>query len=142
MTGNADNIDRAASLWPGNDVVDWISWNVYNQSGCHSGTVDQDKFKSFDDELEPFYDFVKKRGASIGMDSSKPMMISEAGSVQYPSAPELSAAGTPRSPRHCGTTRESRPSPCGTASLTPATTTSMPTPTSSPGCAGRDWTRP
>jgi hypothetical protein len=91
MTGNPDNIDRAATLWPGNDVVDWISWNVYNQSGCHSGTLDQDKFKSFDDETEPFYDFVQERGASIGMDSSKPMMISEAGSVQYPDAPELSA---------------------------------------------------
>jgi hypothetical protein len=91
MTGNPDNLDRAASLWPGNDVVDWISWNVYNQSGCHSGTVDQDKFKSFDDEVKPFHDFVNKRGASIGMDSSKPMMISEAGSVRYPDAPELSA---------------------------------------------------
>jgi hypothetical protein len=91
MTGNPDNLDRAATLWPGNDVVDWISWNVYNQSGCHSGTVDQDKFKSFDDEVKPFYDFVSERGASIGMDSSKPMMISEAGSVRYPEAPELSA---------------------------------------------------
>jgi hypothetical protein len=91
MTGNADNLDRAATLWPGNDVVDWISWNVYNQSGCHSGTVDRAKFKSFDDEVKPFYDLVAERGASIGMDSSKPMMISEAGSVQYPDDPEVSA---------------------------------------------------
>ena len=91
MTGNEDNLDRAASLWPGNEYVDWISWNVYNQSGCHSGVVEQEKFKSFDDELRPFYDFVEKRGASIGMDKSKPMMISEAGSVRYADAPELSA---------------------------------------------------
>ncbi len=91
MTGNADNLDRAATLWPGNDVVDWISWNVYNQSGCHSGTVDQVKFKSFADEVVPFYDFVKERGPSIGMDPAKPMMISEAGSVRYADAPQLSA---------------------------------------------------
>jgi hypothetical protein len=91
MTGNSDNLNRAASLWPGNDVVDWISWNVYNQSGCHSGTIDQNKFKSFADEVKPFYDFVKKRGPSIGMDPDKPMMISEAGSVRYADAPDLSA---------------------------------------------------
>lgn len=91
MTGNPDNLDRAASLWPGNDYVDWISWNVYNQSGCHSGTVEEEKFKSFDDELRPFYEFVSKRGASIGMDRDKPMMISEAGSVRYADNPGLSA---------------------------------------------------
>jgi len=92
MTGNARNLNRAASLWPGNDVVDWISWNVYNQSGCHSGSVEQSKFKSFDDELKPFYDFVKHRGRSIGMDSNKPMMISETGSVTYADAPDLTAS--------------------------------------------------
>jgi hypothetical protein len=103
MTGNASNLDRAASIWPGNDVVDWISWNVYNQSGCHSGVVDQKKFKSFDDELAPFYEFVKKRGPAIGMDTSKPMMISEAGSVRYAEAPQLSAdwyAAIPTTLRH------------------------------------------
>lgn len=91
MTGNEANVDRAASLWPGNRYVDWISWNVYNQSGCHSGLVEQEKFKSFDDELRPFYDFLMERGASVGIDKNKPMMISEAGSVRYPDAPELAA---------------------------------------------------
>ena len=91
MTGSARNLNRAASLWPGNDVVDWISWNVYNQSGCHGGTNDMKKWKSFAEELRPFYDFVKRRGPSIGMDSSKPMMISETGSVRYAEAPEISA---------------------------------------------------
>jgi hypothetical protein len=91
MTGSARNLGRAASLWPGNDVVDWISWNVYNQSGCHGGTDDMKKFKSFAEELKPFYDFVKRRGPSIGMDTSKPMMISETGSVRYSEAPEVSA---------------------------------------------------
>ena len=91
MTGSAKNLARAASLWPGNDVVDWISWNVYNQSGCHSGSVDESKYKSFAQELRPFYDFVKKRGPSIGMDPHKPMMISETGSVKYINDPQLTA---------------------------------------------------
>ena len=91
MTGNARNLNRAASLWPGNDVVDWISWNVYNQSGCLSGKVEEAKFRSFADELKPFYEFVKKRGPSIGMDPNKPMMVSETGSVAYATSPDLAA---------------------------------------------------
>jgi hypothetical protein len=91
MTGNARNLNRAASLWPGNDVVDWISWNVYNQSGCLHGQVEQTKYRSFADELKPFYEFVKKRGPSVGMDTSKPMMISETGSVRYTASPDLAA---------------------------------------------------
>ena len=40
MTGAPDNLSRAGELWPGNDVVDWISWNVYNQSGCGADAID------------------------------------------------------------------------------------------------------
>jgi hypothetical protein len=82
MTGSAENLSRAASLWPGNDVVDWISWNVYNGAGCAQGG-DPEKFESFEDRMRIFYDFVKRRGNDIGMDPSKPMMISEAGSMAY-----------------------------------------------------------
>jgi hypothetical protein len=85
MTGSDDNLQRAASLWPGNDVVDWISWNVYNQSGCNGGQVDPAKYESFADKLRVFYDFVHQQGAAAGIDTSKPMMVSETGSVQYQS---------------------------------------------------------
>jgi hypothetical protein len=84
MTGSADNLDNAASLWPGNDVVDWISWNVYNQSGCSSNRIDVSKYVSFEDKMKIFYEFVKKRGPSLQMDPDKPMMISETGSAKYP----------------------------------------------------------
>jgi hypothetical protein len=97
MTGSEENLDRAATLWPGNDVVDWISWNVYNGAGCAEGG-DLQKFESFEDGLRIFYDFVKQRGPSIGMDPSKPMMISEAGSMRYAVDPDLGAgwyAGIP-----------------------------------------------
>jgi hypothetical protein len=91
MTGFTGNLARAATLWPGNDVVDWISWNVYNQSGCHGGNVDQKEFKSFDEDARPFYLYFKQHAASIGMDFTKPMMISETGSVKYDDSPALTA---------------------------------------------------
>lgn len=91
MTGSQDNLDRALSLWPGNDVVDWISWNVYNQSGCNAGRVDPSKFSSFEEKMKVFYDFIHGAGADSGIDPDKPMMISEAGSVQYPEQLELTA---------------------------------------------------
>lgn len=83
MTGSRRNLDAAARMWPGNQYVDWISWNVYNQSGCTSGEIDPGKYVSFEDKLRVFYDFVKRRGPGIGMDVHKPMMISEAGTAQY-----------------------------------------------------------
>lgn len=91
MTGSQDNLDRALALWPGNDVVDWISWNVYNQSGCNAGRVEPGKFASFEDKMRVFYDFIHGAGAEHGIDATKPMMISEAGSVQYPEQIDLTA---------------------------------------------------
>lgn len=83
MTGAPENLDRAGSLWPGNDAVDWISWNVYNASGCNSGQVKPEKYKTFADALAPFYDWVHSKGPGLGIDPNKPMMISESGSVMY-----------------------------------------------------------
>lgn len=83
MTGAAENLSRAAQLWPGNDVVDWISWNVYNGSGCNSGKVKPASYETFEQALTPFYDWVRRSGPTFGIDPDKPMMISEAGSVVY-----------------------------------------------------------
>ncbi|MGL4173924.1 MAG: hypothetical protein ACRCTR_07620 [Actinomycetota bacterium] len=91
MTGGEDNLDNAAQLWPGNDVVDWISWNVYNQSGCRSGEIDPAKYVSFRTKMAIFYNFVQQRGSAIGMDATKPMMISETGSVGYINDPQKTA---------------------------------------------------
>ncbi len=98
MTGSPDNLDSAAALWPGNDVVDWISWNVYNGSGCAQSVLDPEQMETFGSRMRIFYDFVHERGPQIGMDPHKPMMISEAGSVDYPGDPRLGAdwyAGIP-----------------------------------------------
>ncbi|MDN5778341.1 MAG: hypothetical protein L0H96_15685 [Humibacillus sp.] len=91
MTGSADNLDNAAQMWPGNDYVDWISWNVYNQSGCKGGRISEDKYVSFEDKMRIFYDFIETRGPSIGMDPAKPKMISETGSARYPDNLKLTA---------------------------------------------------
>jgi hypothetical protein len=98
MTGAPENLDRAGQLWPGNDVVDWISWNVYNQSGCGSGSISPSLYASFADAAKPFYDWVHERGPALGIDPSKPMMISETGSVLYAGNPRRTAdwyAGIP-----------------------------------------------
>lgn len=84
MTGSADNLASAGKLWPGNDVVDWISWNVYNQSGCPSGRITTSQYMSFADKMSIFYDWLHSKGPALGIDVNKPLMISEAGSAHYP----------------------------------------------------------
>lgn len=84
MTGSADNLGNAAAMWPGNDYVDWVSWNVYNQAGCMSGDIDPAKAVTFEEKLRIFYDFIHTRGPALGIDPDKPMMISETGSAHFP----------------------------------------------------------
>lgn len=98
MTGAEQNLERSGSLWPGNDVVDWISWNAYNGAQCSTGHVDEGAYRSFAERLEPFYNWVQETGPSIGIEPSKPMMISEMGSVLYPGDPERTAEWYERIP--------------------------------------------
>ena len=91
MMGDPAYLQRAGEMWPGNDDVDWISWDVYNQSGCRGGGVSIDKYTSFADDMLPFYSWIKTDGPKFNIDSSKPLMISEAGSVLYPSHPAKTA---------------------------------------------------
>jgi hypothetical protein len=91
MMGTADSLGRAAKLWPGNDVVDWIGWNVYNASGCRLGDVDPARYMSFADSATIFYRWLTRNRLSLGIDTTKPMMISETGSVLYPDAARTAA---------------------------------------------------
>lgn len=91
MTGRKQNLVNAGALWPGNDVVDWISWNVYNRSGCRTGRIAESGFVSFEAQMRIFYDWVHREGRGFGIDESKPMMISEFGSVVYPGDPQKTA---------------------------------------------------
>jgi len=91
ITGWQPALSRAATMWPGNKYVDWISWEAYNQSGCQGGHLDPSQFTSFGTSIENVYNWVHSVGPTIGMDPNKPMMISEAGSVLYPDDPALTA---------------------------------------------------
>ncbi len=91
MTGGRDNLRNAARLWPGNKFVDWISWNVYNTSGCRNGRITLAKKVSFGEKMTIFYDWVHSQGPRLGIDTNKPMMISETGSALYAADPEVTA---------------------------------------------------
>ena len=91
VTGYRANFTAAGQLWPGNDYVDWISWEAYNGSGCLGAGVDATRYRSFAQSAIPFYDWVTQHGPALGIDITKPMMISEAGSVEYPGDAQLTA---------------------------------------------------
>jgi Glycosyl hydrolase family 26 len=91
MMGSPDTLAGVGAFWPGNSYVDWISWDVYNQSGCLAGGIETARYESFLDGVSPFYRWVRSRGAAVGIDPDKPMMISEAGSVVYANDAQLTA---------------------------------------------------
>ncbi|WP_460774937.1 glycoside hydrolase family 26 protein [Nocardiopsis nanhaiensis] len=80
VTGWPGNLERLPGLWPGNDYVDWISWEAYNMTGCdlmpHWDHVD-----SFEDALAPTYDWIQEEGPEHGIDPEKPVMIGEMGTT-------------------------------------------------------------
>lgn len=79
-------------FWPGNNYVDWISWDVYNHSGCQTTGADPAKYVSFIDAVRPFYQWIHDYGPRVGINASKPMMISEAGSARYQNDLQKTAA--------------------------------------------------
>lgn len=81
VLGWQQTFERAATLWPGNDVVDWISWDVYNAEGCRSGRIDSSLRQTFAQGVDGFYDWLRANGPRYDIDTSLPMMISEAGST-------------------------------------------------------------
>jgi hypothetical protein len=91
VIGYPETFARAGMLWPGNRYVDWISWDVYNTSGCRDGQIDPSKYRSFEDAMLPFYEWINSEGPRYGIDKHKPMMISEAASAIYPGNPAMTA---------------------------------------------------
>ena len=84
ILGWAPSLHVAATLWPGNDYVDWISWDIYNQSGCRGAGIEPGLASSFEQDVRLVSTWIHDVGPRIGMDPTKPWMISEAGSVFYP----------------------------------------------------------
>jgi hypothetical protein len=92
VTGYSPNDGRAAALYPGNDVVDWISWDPYDQRGCNSGGVGSVPAKTFAEVASPFYRWLETDGVKAGISLDKPYLISETGSAYDPRDPGASAA--------------------------------------------------
>ncbi|MGW5875528.1 glycoside hydrolase family 26 protein [Nocardiopsis terrae] len=80
VTGWPGNVDRLPGLWPGNDYVDWISWEAYNMTGCDKMS-NWDHVDSFEDALSPTYDWIQEEGPKHGIDPDKPVMIGEMGTT-------------------------------------------------------------
>ncbi|WP_051059094.1 glycoside hydrolase family 26 protein [Nocardiopsis lucentensis] len=80
VTGWRDNLDRLPGLWPGNDYVDWISFEAYNMTGCDL-MPHWDGVHSFEDALRPAYEWIQEQGPEHGIDPGKPIMIGEMGTT-------------------------------------------------------------
>jgi hypothetical protein len=92
VTGYPANFATAAALYPGNAVVDWISWDPYDQRGCATHGVGTAPAKSFAAVARPFYRWLATDGVKAGISLDKPYMISETGSAYDPGHPDASAA--------------------------------------------------
>ena len=92
VTGYAPNFTLAGQMWPGNGYVDWISWEAYNNAGCTAGAIDPTASRTFSASMTPFLTWLQQNGPAAGIDLTKPMMISEAGSVIFSGQPELDRA--------------------------------------------------
>ena len=82
-SGVEANLERAGRAWPGNDVVDWVSWDVYNPSGCKPDKPT----RTLEQSLDVFYGWLRENGSAVGIDLAKPMMVSELGGVVRPQDP-------------------------------------------------------
>lgn len=91
VTGYPGNFSQVPALYPGNDYVDWVSWEAENGAGCPPTNRDPAKAQSFEQLMSPFYKWLKTDGVKAGIDAKKPYMITGFGTIYYPSDPGLSA---------------------------------------------------
>ncbi|WP_017584053.1 glycoside hydrolase family 26 protein [Nocardiopsis valliformis] len=80
VTGWPGNMNRLPGLWPGNNYVDWISWEAYNMTGCDKMN-NWTHVDSFEDALAPTYEWIQEEGPKHGIDPTKPVMIGEMGTT-------------------------------------------------------------
>jgi PKD repeat protein len=78
MVGWYPNFPGYAAFYPGNDDVDWLSWEAYSTTSC--GTARNPLTSTFADAAGPMYQWIHDgHGAAAGIDITKPEMISEYG---------------------------------------------------------------
>jgi beta-mannanase len=64
------------AMYPGDNVIDWISADGYNYAGCPGKTV---PWRSFEQIFGPWYQWAKRHG--------KPLIIAEFGLSEDPKTP-------------------------------------------------------
>jgi hypothetical protein len=80
VTGFPGNFHRLPGLWPGNDYVDWLSWEAYNMTGCPAHPHWNDVI-SFEESFAPLYEWMQDNGPEHGIDIDKPVMLGEIGTT-------------------------------------------------------------
>ena len=91
VTGYEGNLGSVASVYPGNEYVDWLSWDPYNMAGCMTGKFKSKQWVSFAESVRPFYTWLQNEGAKAGIDKNKPYLLSEFGTVPDPDDPTAAA---------------------------------------------------
>lgn len=77
VTGFKDHWDQYRSLYPGDDVVDWVGWDPYDFGECHQAGQ-----QSPEQTIDPFYDWL------VDHHPGKPFMLAEYGTVADANRPE------------------------------------------------------
>ncbi|NNE72649.1 MAG: hypothetical protein HKN26_03220 [Acidimicrobiales bacterium] len=73
--------EQVEAMYPGDDVIDWISWNPYNWFGCQ----DLAEWKSFEEQAARFYQWATTEHPG------KPLMIGETATNEDPADPDRKA---------------------------------------------------
>ncbi len=75
------SFDQVEAMYPGDDVLDWISWNPYNWFGCHNDAP----WKGFAEQASPFYEWARENHPDL------PLMIGETATNEDPNDPAAKA---------------------------------------------------
>jgi hypothetical protein len=72
------------AFWPGDQYVDWVSWDSYDEAACRDGGPDPARFQTFRTATLGYLTWLRAHRSTSGIDLDKPMMISETGTVVLP----------------------------------------------------------
>lgn len=75
------SFDQVEAMYPGDDILDWVSWNPYNWFGCHGDAP----WKGFAEQAAPFYNWARQNHPDM------PLMIGETATNEHPDDPQAKA---------------------------------------------------
>lgn len=80
--GHSDGgFNQVEAMYPGDDIIDWISYNPYNWFGCNGNAP----WKTFETQASNFYNWAQRNHPS------KPLMIGETATNELPGSPNAKA---------------------------------------------------